>query len=92
MYVTPCAYMCIITDNPQVRTQTLVKNAIIQIDASPFKTWYQSHYGMEVGLKKRGATAETAEKEEVKRSNHAARRLKQRLATRKLDQVGDARL
>lgn len=72
---------------PQVRTQTLVKNAIIQIDASPFKTWYHSHYGVEVGIKKRGATAEAAEKEEVKRSNHAARKYKLRLASRKLDQV-----
>lgn len=70
----------------QVRTQTLVKNAVIQIDASPFKTWYQNHYGVEVGIKKRAAT-EAVEKEEVKRSNHAARKYKLRLASRKLDQV-----
>lgn len=75
------------THPPQVRTQTLVKNAVIQIDASPFKTWYQSHYGVEVGIKKRAATTEAAEKEEVKRSNHAARKYKLRLASRKLDQV-----
>lgn len=36
---------------PQVRTQTLVKNAIIQIDATPFKQWYQTHYGVELGNK-----------------------------------------
>lgn len=36
----------------QVRTQTLVKNAIIQIDAAPFKQWYQQHYGSELGQKK----------------------------------------
>jgi len=35
-----------------VRTQTLVKNAIIQIDAAPFKQWYQQHYGVELGQKK----------------------------------------
>ena len=34
---------------PQVRTQTLVKGAIIQIDATPFKQWYQTHYGVELG-------------------------------------------
>jgi small subunit ribosomal protein S8e len=34
-----------------VRTQTLVKNAIIQVDATPFKTWYQTHYGVELGGK-----------------------------------------
>ena len=33
----------------QVRTQTLVKSAIIQIDAAPFKQWYQTHYGVELG-------------------------------------------
>ena len=37
----------------QVRTQTLVKNAIVQIDATPFKQWYSQHYGLEVGLKKK---------------------------------------
>ena len=50
----------------QVRTQTLVKNAIIQVDATPFKQFYQQHYGMEVGVKKRsaGATAAAESKEE----------------------------
>lgn len=81
------ASACATSPSTQVRTQTLVKNAIIQIDASPFKTWYQSHYGVEVGIKKKAATAEAGEKEEVKRSNHAARKYKLRLASRKLDQV-----
>ena len=33
----------------QVRTQTLVQNAIIQVDANPFKQFYAQHYGKEVG-------------------------------------------
>ena len=44
----------------QVRTQTLVKNAIIQVDATPFKQFYQQHYGMEVGVKKKSASATAA--------------------------------
>jgi len=32
-----------------VRTNTLVKGSIIQIDATPFKNWYQKHYGVTVG-------------------------------------------
>ena len=32
----------------QVRTQTLVKSAIVQIDAAPFRQYYQQHYGTEV--------------------------------------------
>lgn len=39
------------SNNELVRTQTLVKNAIIQVDATPFKAWYQQHYGFELGLK-----------------------------------------
>jgi hypothetical protein len=46
----------------QVRTQTLVKNAIIQIDAAPFKQWYQQHYGVELGQKKGAETAEAETK------------------------------
>jgi hypothetical protein len=37
---------------PQVRTQTLVKNAIIQVDATPFKQWYLQHYAVDLGNKK----------------------------------------
>jgi len=38
--------------NELVRTNTLVKGAIVEIDSSPFKTWYQKHYGVSVGHKK----------------------------------------
>ena len=41
------------TNNELVRTKTLVKNCIIQIDAAPFRKWYESHYGQSIG-KKRG--------------------------------------
>lgn len=43
-----------------MRTQTLVKNAIIQVDATPFKQFYQQHYGLEVGVKKKSAAATAA--------------------------------
>lgn len=29
-----------------------MKNCIVQIDAAPFKQWYQQHYGTELGQKK----------------------------------------
>ena len=56
----------------QVRTQTLVKNAIIQVDATPFKQFYQQHYGVEVGLKKKstGATASAESKEQGAEVGH----------------------
>ena len=48
------------SNNELVRTQTLVKNAIIQIDATPFRQWYTQHYGVEVGLKKKLGAANVA--------------------------------
>jgi small subunit ribosomal protein S8e len=69
------------SNNELVRTQTLVKGAIIQIDAAPFKQWYQQHYGVEVGIKKKGGAAAATQ------SNHLKRKLKQRGQGRKLDQL-----
>jgi len=72
------------SNNELVRTQTLVKNAIVQVDAAPFKQWYKQHYGVEVGLKKKGAAAAAADEEEEKKSNHVKRKLRQRNQNRKL--------
>lgn len=80
------------SNNELVRTQTLVKGAIIQVDAAPFKQWYQQHYGVEVGVKKRGgaaAAAADAEEATAAQSNHVKRKLKQRNQGRKLDQLLD---
>lgn len=45
------------SNNELVRTQTLVKSAIIQVDAAPFKQWYLQHYGIEIGRKKKAPAA-----------------------------------
>merc|ERR1712118_464310 len=39
------------SNNELVRTKTLVKNAIISVDATPFRQWYETHYGVSVGRK-----------------------------------------
>merc|ERR1712181_122815 len=39
-------------NNELVRTKTLVKNAIVAIDAAPFRQWYESHYATPLGRKK----------------------------------------
>jgi hypothetical protein len=36
-----------------VRTKTLVKNAIVQIDATAFRQWYEQHYGIHLGKVKK---------------------------------------
>merc|ERR1711924_580354 len=49
------------TNNELVRTNTLVKGGIVQIDAASFKQWYEQHYGVKIGKKKESDT-------EIKRS------------------------
>lgn len=46
------------SNNELVRTNTLVKNAIVQVDAAPFRQAYEKHYGLPVTVKKGLETAE----------------------------------
>jgi small subunit ribosomal protein S8e len=45
------------SNNELLRTQTLVKSAIVQVDAAPFKQWYLTHYGVDIGRKKKVTAA-----------------------------------
>ncbi|KAF7809020.1 40S ribosomal protein S8-like [Senna tora] len=92
------------SNNELVRTQTLVKSAIVQVDAAPFKQWYLQHYGVDIGRKKKTATSAKKEgeeveavTEEVKKSKHVLRKLEKRQENRTLDphieeQFGGGRL
>ncbi|OJT04977.1 40S ribosomal protein S8-B [Trametes pubescens] len=74
------------SNNELVRTNTLVKGAIIQIDAAPFRQWYEAHYAQPVT--KRGAKkdATATEGEEAKKpSNHVQRVLDERKKDAKVD-------
>ncbi|GLT57551.1 hypothetical protein SLA2020_305170 [Shorea laevis] len=92
------------SNNELVRTQTLVKSAIVQVDAAPFKQWYLQHYGVDIGRKKKvtavakkdGEEGEVPA-EEVKKSSHVLRKLQKRQQNRTLDphieeQFGSGRL
>jgi small subunit ribosomal protein S8e len=47
------------SNNELVRTKTLVKGAVIVVDATPFRQWYSAHYGVELGKKEnKGKSAE----------------------------------
>lgn len=67
--LSPCRPHHAVCAAPQVRTQTLVKNAIIQVDATPFKQWYAQHYGVELG--KKGEDAAAAKPDEAQASGGA---------------------
>lgn len=40
------------SNNELVRTKTLTKSTIVQIDATPFRQWYEAHYALPLGRKK----------------------------------------
>ena len=68
------------SNNELVRTKTLVKNCIVQIDATPFTQWYANHYGINLNTKK-GKDA----KIEEKKSKRAQGRVEERKKTRLID-------
>ena len=72
------------TNNELVRTKTLVKNAIVQIDATPFRMWYLQHYDVELNKKKLEETEKA--RAESKKSGHLKARIVARNADRKIDQ------
>merc|ERR1711862_831624 len=86
--VLDCVYNA--TSNELVRTKTLTKNTIVQVDAQPFKQWYLKKYGVDLGKKaaaKKGKKEETKEDEEKaeKKSRHVLAKLKYRESKQKLD-------
>ena len=75
------------SNNELVRTKTLVKNCIVQIDATPFRQWYEAHYGVTAGRKKKNEEKSTVE--EVKKSNHVQRKIDARKGECKIGQLLD---
>eukprot|EP00401_Gymnodinium_catenatum_P044618 CAMPEP_0117486492 /NCGR_PEP_ID=MMETSP0784-20121206/15506_1 /TAXON_ID=39447 /ORGANISM="" /LENGTH=207 /DNA_ID=CAMNT_0005281107 /DNA_START=68 /DNA_END=691 /DNA_ORIENTATION=+ len=75
------------TSNELVRTKTLLKNTIVQIDAQPFKQWYLKRYGVDLGKKTKGKKADEVDEKSEKKSRHVVFRQKYRLSKQKLDPV-----
>mmetsp|Transcript_4253 Transcript_4253/g.10112 ORF Transcript_4253/g.10112 Transcript_4253/m.10112 type:complete len:214 (+) Transcript_4253:90-731(+) len=88
------------SNNELVRTKTLVKNAIVLVDAKPFQNWYQNHYGTEIGKKKQKGVSKFAEewaekhpmKHEETQKKFAARQKTRVLAQSLDDQFSNGRL
>merc|ERR1712111_144582 len=75
-------------NNELVRTKTLVKNAIVVIDAAPFRQWYESHYALPLARKK-GAKLTDADEAVLnkKRSKKTARKYAERQKTGEVDKA-----
>jgi len=54
------------SNNELVRTNTLTKAAVVQVDAAPFRQWYEAHYGQGIGRRRQQKQGQ--ETEEVKKS------------------------
>jgi len=80
------------SNNELVRTQTLVKNAIIQVDAAPFRTWYSQHYGLEIGKKKKAAVKKDEEAAEIEEEKKQSTRVLTKIAKRQVGQKLDSHL
>ena len=74
------------TNNELVRTKTVVKNTVVQVDATPFKKFYAEHYDVELGKKKQKEVEAAAAATETKKSKHVLATLKKRQAARVLEQ------
>merc|ERR1712007_99142 len=69
------------SNNELVRTKTLVKNTIVQIDATSYRQWYEQHYGIVLGKKKKGEESSA----HIKKSKKVTKKLEKLKATRSLE-------
>lgn len=67
------------SNNELVRTNTLTKSAVVQVDAAPFRQWYEAHYGQNLGRKRQQKSTEVAEE---KKSSSVEKKQAARFAAR----------
>ncbi|GEQ70150.1 hypothetical protein JCM33374_g3826 [Metschnikowia sp. JCM 33374] len=60
------------SNNELVRTNTLTKSAIVQVDATPFRQWFETHYGKVLGKGEAENTAKKSKKVERKLASRSA--------------------
>ena len=74
------------SNNELVRTNTLTKSAVVQVDAAPFRQWYEAHYGSSLG--RRRQQKQSTEGEAEKKSKSVEKKQAARLAAQgKVDQT-----
>ncbi|KAK4455658.1 ribosomal protein S8e/ribosomal biogenesis NSA2 [Podospora aff. communis PSN243] len=74
------------SNNELVRTNTLTKSAVVQIDAAPFRQWYEAHYGQSLGRRRQQKQGQAVE--ETKKSNSVTKKQEARFkATGKVEGV-----
>lgn len=75
-----------------MRTNSLTKSAIIQIDAAPLRQWYEAHYGQAIGKAKAGQQKKQPEADSdapTTRSKHVERKIAARATSSKVETALD---
>merc|ERR1719171_337981 len=82
------------SNNELVRTKTLVKGTIVQVDGQPFKQFYYKRYGVLLGQKKGSKKSEREEDEakKAKVSRHVMAKRAGRAEKNKMDPAIDEQL
>lgn len=63
------------SNNELVRTNTLTKSSVVQIDAAPFRQWFEAHYGQGIGRRRQ----QKGQEEETKKSNSVVKKQAKRV-------------
>jgi small subunit ribosomal protein S8e len=78
------------SNNELVRTKTLVKNSIVAIDSSPFKTWFETHYHQKIGHEKGSEAGFTLH--DAAATGKQSKSLLKKIAERKADMAADPKV
>ena len=69
------------SNNKLIWTNTLTKAVVVQVDAAPFRQWYEAHYGLSLGKQRRAAKkAEEENKDEGAEETEKSRKVERKLA------------
>ncbi|CEJ82237.1 Putative 40S ribosomal protein S8 [[Torrubiella] hemipterigena] len=68
------------SNNELVRTNTLTRSAVVQVDATPFRQWYEAHYGQPIGRRRQKAQGQTIAVDEDKKSKSVEKKQAARFA------------
>jgi len=74
------------SNNELLRTKTLVKNAIIEVDSAPFRLQYEQHYGVKLPRKK-GTKKDEGEGEAKTLSKKTQKKYEERQKTKEIEQA-----
>lgn len=68
------------SNNELIRTNTLTRSAVVQVDAAPFRQWYESHYGQNLGRRRQQKAGQEVAEPDKKKSKSVEKKHTTRFA------------